>query len=183
MNRKPATLNKMKSTLSALYRQGKHRDKVKVNPARDVRQRNVRGGVIRFLTPEEETRLLNVLLAQMENKGKRWQYKEAQLENRQITLRDTKNGSSRIVYMIDDVVAAFRTLVVLAVARCEKGQIPRQEDAVFAIEGNKKWWGTALTEAKITDMRWHDLRHTFCSRLAQNGASLKIDRPRYLWTN
>jgi integrase len=204
MKRKPATLNKMKSTISTLYQHGKHRDKVKVNPARDVKQRNVGGGVIRFLTPEEETRLRNVLSAQMENKNELWQYKEAQVrhriceldvalgtgmrkgeqyglrwrdvdfENRQIVLRDTKNGSDRIVYMIDDVFAAFETLRALALGRCEKGQDIKPEDSVFAIDGNKKWWGTALVEAKITNMRWHDLRHTFCSRLAQNGASLKI---------
>lgn len=45
---------------------------------------------------------------------------------------------------------------------------------MFAIGDNKKWWAVALAEAKIYDLRWHDLRHTFCSRLAQNGASLKI---------
>jgi len=82
MKRKPATLNKMKSTISTLYQHGKHRDKVKVNPARDVKQRNVGGGVIRFLTPEEETRLRNVLSAQMENKNELWQYKEAQVRHR-----------------------------------------------------------------------------------------------------
>lgn len=204
MNRKPATINKMKSTLSSLYQHGKLRDKVKVNPARDVKQLNVGGGVIRFLTPEEETRLRNVLSAQMENKSDLWQYKEDQVrhriceldvalgtgmrkgeqyglqwqdvdfQNRQIVLSQTKNGTARIVYMIDDVFAAFETLRDLARGRCEKGQDLKPSDPVFAIEGNKKWWGTALTEAKITNMRWHDLRHTFCSRLAQNGASLKI---------
>jgi site-specific recombinase XerD len=32
----------------------------------------------------------------------------------------------------------------------------------------------ALKEAKIKEFRWHDLRHTFCSRLAQAGVSLKV---------
>jgi len=107
-----------------------------------------------------------------EQYGLRW--RDVDFENRQIVLRDTKNGSDRIVYMIDDVFAAFETLRALALGRCEKGQDIKPEDSVFAIDGNKKWWGTALVEAKITNMRWHDLRHTFCSRLAQNGASLKI---------
>jgi integrase len=204
LKRKPATLNRLKSTISAIYRLGRHRDKVQVNPARDVKQRNVGGGIIRYLTTDEETRLRGVLQSQLESKGDLWQYREADVrhriceldialgtglrrgeqfglkwkdidfDDRKITLRDTKNGLARIVYMIDDVVTAFEALRAIRVASCEPGQDLKPDDAVFAIEGNKKWWGTALRQAKIENLRWHDLRHTFCSRLAQNGASLKI---------
>jgi len=31
-----------------------------------------------------------------------------------------------------------------------------------------------LKEAKIKNFKWHDLRHTFCSRLTQSGAGLKV---------
>jgi integrase len=48
------------------------------------------------------------------------------------------------------------------------------EDVVFGIGDNKKWWEVALSDAKIKNFRWHDLRHTFCSRLAQAGVSLKV---------
>jgi site-specific recombinase XerD len=33
---------------------------------------------------------------------------------------------------------------------------------------------SALRRAKIKNFRWHDLRHTFCSRLAQAGVNLKV---------
>jgi len=45
---------------------------------------------------------------------------------------------------------------------------------VLSISENRTWWDRALTEAKIKDFTWHDLRHTFCSRLAQSGYSLKV---------
>ena len=31
---------------------------------------------------------------------------------------------------------------------------------------------TAMRRAKVADFRWHDLRHTFASYLAMNGATL-----------
>ena len=43
-------------------------------------------------------------------------------------------------------------------------------DVVFGT-GDKKWWKAALKDAKIKAFRWHDLQHTFCSRLAQAGVS------------
>jgi integrase len=38
----------------------------------------------------------------------------------------------------------------------------------------KKFWATACREAKIADVRLHDLRHTFASVLASSGESLLI---------
>jgi site-specific recombinase XerD len=36
------------------------------------------------------------------------------------------------------------------------------------------WFGRALEKAKIENYRWHDNRHTFCSRLAMLGENLKV---------
>jgi integrase len=201
---KPGTLNRLKAHLSAIYRHGKMRDKVAVNPARDVKQRRTNNGVIRYLTREEEQRLRAALQSHIETKSHLAQYqeplvrhrlceldvalgtgmrkgeqyglkwKDIDFEEKIITLHRTKNGEGRRVYMIADVEAALSTLRELGLTRREGKTHPTPEDAVFAIGDNKKWWGQALKDAGIENLRWHDLRHTFCSRLAQSGASLKV---------
>jgi site-specific recombinase XerD len=45
---------------------------------------------------------------------------------------------------------------------------------VFSIYENREWWSAALAEAKIENFRWHDLRHTFASRLVEAGANMKV---------
>jgi integrase len=207
LDKKPATLNRYKATFSSVYRYGKQRSKITVNPVRDVGQQPVNNGVIRYLTPDEESRLRAVLQAAVsacgpqngrrrkrllhriyeldialgtgmrkgEQYGLRWL--DVDLKTRIITLRDTKNKTSRTVPMIEDVVRAFTALKELSLERKDRAaDIPNSspEDVVFAIGDNKKWWEAALKEAKIKNFRWHDLRHTFCSRLAQAGVSLKV---------
>jgi site-specific recombinase XerD len=54
-------VNRYKVTFSSIYRYGKQRDKVRVNPAREVSQQKLNNGVIRYLKPEEEKRLRAVL--------------------------------------------------------------------------------------------------------------------------
>ena len=207
MAKAPATINRYKVTFSSLYRYGKQRDKVNVNPAREVSQQKLNNGVIRFLMPEEEKRLRAVLQvaiascgAQNERRMKRLlhriyeldialgtgmrkgeqyglRWSDVDLTRRVITLRDTKNGTCRSVPMIEDVVKAFKGLKALSLARKDRavGQPNNApDDVVFGIGDNKKWWEAALEEAKIRSFRWHDLRHTFCSRLAQAGVSLKV---------
>ena len=207
LKRAPATVNRYKVTFSSIYRYGKQRDKVRVNPAREVSQQKLNNGVIRYLKPEEEKRLRAVLQKavdacgpQNERRKKRLMHRIYELDIalgtgmrkgeqygltwgdldfklRVITLRDTKNGSTRTVPMIDDVVNAFRKLRTMALERKDRAiDQPNNapEDVVFAIGDNKKWWEAALREAKIKNFRWHDLRHTFCSRLAQRGVSLKV---------
>jgi integrase len=207
LKKAPATLNRYKATFSAMYRYGKQRDKVQVNPVRDVSEHPVNNGVIRYLRPEEEKRLRDVLqkavdacgpqnerrrkrllhriyeldialgtgMRKGEQYGLRW--RDVDFKQKIVVLRDTKNKSSRTVPMIKDVVKAFVELRKLSLARKDRAvNRPNNSpnDVVFGIGDNKKWWEAALKQARIKDFRWHDLRHTFCSRLAQAGVSLKV---------
>lgn len=207
LDRAPATVNRYKVTFSSIYRYGRQRDKILVNPAREVRQHKLNNGVIRFLKPDEEKRIRTVLqraidacgpqneqrkkrllhrvyeldvalgtgMRKGEQYGLRWS--DLDFDRRVITLKDTKNGSSRTVPMIDDVYRAFRELKKLELERKDRS-VDRPNsapnDVVFGIGDNKKWWEASLKEAKVKNFRWHDLRHTFCSRLAQAGVSLKV---------
>ena len=198
MGRSAGTQNRYRTMFSSLYQLGKHRDLVKTNPVRDVKQARVGGGVVRFLSREEEDRLrvvlqkkvddcsptqsklrqqaqhriyeLDVALGTGMRKGEQYSLRWTDVDygREVITLRDTKNGSSREVDMITDVIAALRGLQAFT-----DDLHTLQPGNVFRNGENKKWWLAALKEAKITNLRWHDLRHTFCSRLAQSGASLK----------
>jgi site-specific recombinase XerD len=92
-------------------------------------------------------------------------------------LRKTKNGKPRNAFIIDDAAKALKQLRELDLERRDRsGNQPNKspQDVVFAKADNKKWWQAALDEAKITNYRWHDNRHTFCSRLVQAGVHLKV---------
>jgi integrase len=59
----------------------------------------------------------------------------------------------------------------------------RNPDSPFLFPGNKpgqplheikKFWSTAMTQARLTNYRWHDNRHTYASHLVSSGLSLEI---------
>jgi integrase len=122
---------------------------------------------------------LDVALGTGIRKGEQYglTWDDIDFESQVILARDTKNGTDRVVHMNDDVVRAMKTLRKLGLVRKRQSKDEPNmapDNVVFAIGDNKSWWGSALRGAKIKNFRWHDLRHTFCSRLAQNGVSLKV---------
>jgi integrase len=104
-------------------------------------------------------------------------WEDVKYEIKECTARDTKNGTSRQVHLTKKVVKALHTLEALRLGRKRRAidmPNPSAPDVVFAIRDNKNWWAQAKRRAKVYHFRWHDLRHTFCSRLAQGGVSLKV---------
>jgi integrase len=101
-------------------------------------------------------------------------WKDVDLGEKKVMARDTKTGVDRVVYMNDDVHKAFKGLKALSLHRKRRAaDRPNNSapDVVFALGDPKKWFASALRRARIRDFRWHDLRHSFCTRLAQNGAN------------
>lgn len=203
-----ATINKMRGTFSMIFKHGRRKDLVDVNPAADVPLRDVGHGVERFLTAEEEKRLRKVLLRHInahdpvkhpelrkqaihrllefevslksgmrrsEQYNLRWG--DIDFDRRIMRLRKTKNGKPRNAFIIDDVATALKQLQELDLERRDRSSSQPNKspsDVVFAKADNKKWWQAALDEAKIKNYRWHDNRHSFCSRLVQAGVHLKV---------
>jgi integrase len=171
----PGTEARYKSTLSLCYREGMKNQKVTTNPARLVTNRRAPAGVLRYLLGIEEERLratikkrfphhlpelvvaLNTGMRKGEQYGLLWT--DVDFASRRLMANNTKNGTPRTIHLNDTALAAMNELRVMATG-----------DRVFNIRENRTWWYEAIKHAKIADFRWHDLRHTFCSRLAQAGS-------------
>lgn len=168
-----------KSTLSLCYREGMKNQKVTTNPARLVTNRQATAGVLRYLLAAEEERLrsviqrrfphhmpelvvaLNTGMRKGEQYGLLWT--DVDFASRSLMANNTKNGSPRTIHLNDTALAAMNELRVMATS-----------ERVFNIRENRTWWFEAIKHSKINNFRWHDLRHTFCSRLAQAGVNLKV---------
>ena len=104
-------------------------------------------------------------------------WEDINFERREIPLDLTKHGDGRVVQMNFDVVRAMQGLRDIPMVRKSRsGDRPNKtpDTAVFSLGDPKKWFGSATRRAKVKKFRWHDLRHTFCSRLAQRGVNLKV---------
>jgi integrase len=105
----------------------------------------------------------------------RWQ--DVDLDEKKIIVRNPKSGTDRVVYMNGDVLKAFKALKTCPLhRRRRRADEPNKAapDVVFALGDPKKWFASALHRAKITNYRWHDNRHTFCTRLAENGETMPV---------
>lgn len=145
----------------------------------------------RFLTPDEISRLMEVLEKE-EAEGKelpcviyairlllltgcrlneiltlRWQ--EVDLDRKCLSLADSKTGK-KVVYLSPATVEVFKT-------------IPHEEENEYVIWGKKKEshlinlqkpWRRIRNKAGLDNVRLHDLRHTFASVAAASGLSLPI---------
>ena len=168
---------------SLVFREALRNGKVTANPARLVRLRHENNGRIRFLTDDEEKRLRKAITKQFpehlpeltvslgtgmrlsEQYSLAWE--QIDFARKEINLEQTKNGSARTIPMNRDVLQAFGILH-------DMDATASPDSRVFPLHNPRYWFATALAEARIARYRWHDNRHTFCSRLAMRGENMKV---------
>lgn len=177
---KPATANRYRSLLSLVYRLAMRAGKLKENPARLVRHRTEANGRARFLTREEEDQIraaihehfpqhlpefelaLHTGLRRGEQYGARWQ--NVDFERRVLSVPLDKSG--RVSHAPLNALA-LHALVELHQRTANSGLV------CGGTQSPRSWFERALEAAGIRDFHWHDLRHTFASRLVMNGADLR----------
>lgn len=100
----------------------------------------------------------------------RLKWSDVDLGGKRIRVLLTKNGESRAVYLPEFAIDALKDLkgasVVGQTAICDEEGQPYTKSLL------ESRWKKVRAEAKLTDFRWHDLRHSCASFLAQKGASL-----------
>jgi integrase len=183
----PATTNRYAAALGAVVTWAIKRriaPKGYVHPCRTIERKTENNGKVRFLSDDERARLLEAcsaspwprlyLLVLMAittgaRKGElvalRWQ--DIDLTRGLAHCGRTKNGEEKTLPLVPVVADALRGFEGKPAALVFAS--PRSADAPYAFEGR---WKEAMQAAKLRNFRFHDLRHTCASMLAQNGATL-----------
>lgn len=181
----PSTVNHYRSLLSLTYRLAIRNGKATSNPARATRHRREDNSRVRYLTPEEETKLRAVLemewashipefdlglhtgLRLSEMYGLDWQ--DVDLARCLIHIRLGKNGESRYARLNS---VALKALTELRKRGDGTGAVIRNLEGE-PLAGPRYWFEKAIKKAGIGNFHWHDLRHTFASRLTMAGVGLR----------
>jgi integrase len=185
------TLNRYRAFLSSVFTYAVKRDLLLVNPiSKKVERFRENPAVVRFLTDEEEAALRGVLREHFPSReadldlalhtGLRrgalysLEWKDVDLANRVVSAhRKTKTGEDARYYV---------RLNTTAIEALEK--ISRRPDRDFSLvlpdrkrqrsRHERGWFEWSVKKAGISNFRFHDLRHTFASRLVTAGVDLRV---------
>jgi len=184
-NAAPATVNRELAFLKRIYNDAIANRRAEANPVRAVRMFKENNARVRFLAEEEVTQLqaamsedswslvalaLHTGLRQAEQFNLRCEHVD--FGTGLITIPRSKHGEVRRVPMNDTVRGILLHLPSRAksalVFPSRTGRTPMKADN-FVLRAFKP----ALHRAGIANFRWHDLRHTFASRLVMKGVDLR----------
>ena len=91
-------------------------------------------------------------------------------KGRMLNIPRTKNEEPIHVPLNDAAVAALR---VVPDRGDRRGRVFQSVKTGEPLENGRHWFDDAALQAGIKNFRWHDLRHTFASRLRMKGAPLE----------
>jgi integrase len=181
--RGPATYNRMRALISAVFKFAIARHYLTTNPVKNVPSKTENNKRVRYLSDDERKALLDavracqwpklhllVMLAittgarQGELLGLRWT--DIDFKAKTARLATTKNGEPRVLTLPTPAIEALTPFREVGGALVFPGKHPNKP---FCF---RKLSNEALVRAGIEDFRFHDLRHTAASYLAMNGATL-----------
>lgn len=173
---KPATIHRRLTVLKAIYHRAEKSGIIGKNPVRNVTPPKYDNSLVRYLDLAQERSLfealpkyLHPIVAVALNTGcragelLRLEWRDVDFRQKMFLCRETKSGDSRWVPMNTRVQEVL-------------GEISERDHGskVFQVGHEKslsRAFAVAVKRAGISPFRFHDLRHTFASRLAMNGAN------------
>jgi integrase len=177
--RNPATVNRELCVLSKIFSLAFDAELIEINPCRRVRKFRTNSGRMRYLTFDEEAKLFEQLQGQewvqrivtmAINTGMRQgeifdlTWFDVDLPRGVIHIQVSKNGKDRFV-PINQTVRAM--LEGLPHTNEHVFPSPRTKGRLVDVE---RRFDLAKSDAGIQDFRFHDLRHTAATRMADCGA-------------
>ena len=179
-----ATKNRYKAVVSVVFSYACRQYGLVQNPVKNIRSLPESRGRTRFLSNNERSRLfkacrgsqwgklyLLVLLAittgarRGELLGLEWN--DIDFDRRLAHIKTTKNGEPKVLPLTEDVMTELDKIRGQEPVLLFNSEIKLDKPFEF-----RKQWIKVLKEAGIEEFRFHDLRHTCASYLAQSGASL-----------
>ncbi|HZP06176.1 MAG TPA: site-specific integrase [Terracidiphilus sp.] len=185
---KPASRNRYQAAWSLVFRVAIQNKKARENPAHGLRHKREDNQRIRYLTPDEERRLTEAIMVRYPeyvpifqlslHSGMRasemFRSKVGDLDPRTglLAIHQTKvrHGDPRRYVPATPMLRAAYDALAAGKARGEL-LCTKIEPRGGTKEMNRisYWFNPCLQDAGIEDFVWHDLRHTFASRLVMGG--------------
>jgi site-specific recombinase XerD len=182
---RPASVNRELATMKKAFNLAlKEWQWIPSNPVSRIaleRENNKRD---RWLTPDEETRLLKASPAWLRdfilfalNTGMRLgeilslSWRGVDLDRKTVTVFESKNDEKRTIPINDSTVKMLKRM---GKVRSIKTDLVFYSSCHTKLDARnvRRDFQEALKKARIEDFRFHDLRHTFATRLVQNGVDI-----------
>jgi len=182
----PATYNRHRALVSGIFSLAIRNGKATANPVRGTKHRTENNTRVRYLTDDEERRLMKQVRAtcpdlepqlivalhsgmrrseqyvtpDCPDGGLKWQHID--FGSGVITLPRSKHGESRHIRMNSRLREILKRLRTAA-----------SSPYVFPCEPPDKLFPEVCGQAEVSNFTWHCLRHTFASRLVMAGVDLR----------
>lgn len=184
---RPATVNRDLMTLSGLFREAWDREYVDRNPCRGIRQKAEENTRDRFLSDDEESRLMTaaaphlrpIILTALHTGARRGEllrlmWADVDFKRRSVTFRaeNTKSHQTRHIPMSDTLHDALKAMAPADVAWGASKPVFAHSHAKEGPRSIRTGFMAACARAGILGVTVHTLRHTFASRLVQAGVPI-----------
>ncbi len=189
-----ATVNRYKAALSSIFTVFCEMNDLDIpNPARSIKAKKETATNDRYLTIDEQERLLAackqsgwdklyalVLMALVTGARRgemfslTWNKLDLARKRARLSAEHTKNGKPRVLTMSEPLVNELKRIRTELVGEVPDLAKTREiaDQPIFEMWNFEHHFYKALEEAGIERCRFHDLRHTCASTLAEDGASL-----------
>jgi len=179
-----ATVNRYKAAISVVFSYACRQYGLPINPVKNIRSKPENNERIRFLSDDERARLfkackasqwskLHLLVLMAITTGARKSellnltFSDIDFERQTAYVQTSKNGQPRVLPLTNEVLAELNKFKSQEARLIFNSELKPDRPMCFT-----KQWKKALVQAEIKDFRYHDLRHSCASLLAQSGASL-----------